>query len=653
MSNHDSDISDLSSYDSEIGNIVNKLAAKSKKDGLLTMDDVNDEIPDGFSPNAIPSILNVLEDMNVNISETLPQGKSDDETAASKAAKDDDSSSGIERDASRAYLKKLSIASKKNANSAVDEITIAKRIEDGKNSVFAAISLIPLTLGRLKSLHDEIVNDTVLLREVVEIDSLYYDKFSDEVAERDKEAGEGSDENVDDENYDDSETTYSEEAGEDYLKDGTISFISMEKMLGGFIVEKFANICTYADRVLKICRLYLDQEKAGKASAGDLLNNEEYQILTGKIYKCLIEVKLHQNVVKLIFDDLSEMTKLISECEKKIINLLTSPSVSEQDVIQTIITENDLSDNFYDNAVALAKKKRKKKVQLALEEKQTKIRAVLKELDQLRWSKLLLDVVTFRKLAARAQKNNYDTMRAKQEMVQANLKLVVATAKRYANRNVPLIDLIQEGNIGLIKAVDKFEYRRSCKFATYATWWIKQRISKALNEQGRSIRIPAHMIDNCSKMNKISRKLSKELGREPTPAEVAKKMNIAVEKVMRMMRIIRDPISLDAPVGDDGDSTVGSFVEDSGAKNPFTAVAEQNLREITSRQLASLTPREERVLRMRFGIGMPSDYTLEEVGEQFGVTRERIRQIEAKALRKLKHVTRSYQFVDYLQDGGD
>ena len=645
----------------DVFNVITRLSNKASNTKAISIDEVNEEIPEDFSPDMINSVMHVLEEMNYKVTTSDKKTDEDDEhdLPEKKDGKQIKEDEPLEKNTSKSYLKKIATNSKKYSD--LNEIEVAKKIENAEISVLENLAMIPAFVSRLNAFYDDIVGNDILLREFIEIDSLYYSKFTAEkkleeellesVVEDEDFVPKESEIDIDDENYQENADSDEEEEsvpfsedGEDIFRDGTVSFIAMEKILSSYILEVLGGLLRYSDEIISVGKL------SGKKNIS-ILENDIYKASSYAVFHGCLDIKLHQNFIKIILSEISDILKSIVALEIEIINIILQDDlVSKEDVIKVCFDSNEIDFNFFDNCVASAVKKKKKRLNEVLLSKKEQILKCVDKYDKTIRNKVIITVSDFKKLVAAAQKANNDAMKAKQEMVQANLKLVVSIARRYSNKNVPLIDLIQEGNIGLIKAVDKFEYRRSCTFATYATWWIRQRITKALNEQSRAVRVPMHMIDNYSKMNKISKKLEKELGREPTPQEIAKKMNITVEKVHRMARIARNPISLDTPIGDDGDSTFGSFIEDPNAKDPFSQVAEQSLREVTSEQLATLTPREERILRMRFGIGMPSDFTLEEVGAQFGVTRERIRQIEAKALRKLRHITRSHMFMDYIND---
>lgn len=618
--------------------IITKAQSQGKN---ITYNEIKEMFPEASDEDQ-SAVISFIQDYGLEVTKTRSKKSFEEEGENPSAA-------ASNKNSTKTYIKEIGSLPLLIRE---DEVAIAKKIEGGKHSVLEAMVRLPVALQIFISVYDSIINDTQLIREVVEIDSLYYNKFGEQegdiysavISETESESDIISTNSIDDEDYlPEDEPMDSKEEGEGFIKSGTISFSIMEKNLKPDVINTFTQVVKHAKEMLRI----LDKDK-------NITENSRYINLANKVFELLKGIKIHQNIVNSILREVNEINKELIKNEMSIINFISREGGMPASAVSEELFRNAYFYHDEDLMEALRvgkdhKRIKNKKIIAVFQRKKKEIMEFISHISLLHRKKIQSSILCFKKQVAILQKNNRDTQRAKKEMVEANLRLVVAIAKRYLNKNVPLLDLIQEGNIGLIKAVDKFEYRRSCKFATYAIWWIRQRIVRAINDQGRSIRIPVHMIENCSKMNKVARDLIVELGREPSPEEIAKKMSIGVDKVMKMMRIVKDPISLETPVREDEENSVGSFIEDPNTKSPYELAAEQFLKEVTSRQLATLTSREERVLRMRFGIGMAFDSTLEEVGAQFNVTRERIRQIEAKALRKLKHPSRSAALEDYKE----
>jgi len=379
------------------------------------------------------------------------------------------------------------------------------------------------------------------------------------------------------------------------------------------------------------------------------ISSPKILLLLNDVFDEVKAIRLNQNIIGEISVEIIEINKSIIEIEKEIIDTFELSGI-KRDVIFTKILVDGIDSTKWLEGLA---KSPVKQIEIAVANNKEKLENITERIAFIKNKHTIIEISEFKLLVSSVQRNSRETQKAKKEMIEANLRLVISIVKRYGSKNVSFLDLVQEGNMGLIKAVDKFEYRRGCKFSTYATWWIKQAINRAAIDQGRLIRIPVHMVDDVSKMNKIIRDLRKKLDREPTVKEIAKKMCVPPEKISKMQRIVTDPVSLEAPIGHDNDNTFGDFIEDKTSISPFQAALEKDLKKLTRKLLSELTLREERVLRMRFGIDMNRDHTLEEVGEQFDVTRERVRQIEAKALRKLRHPVRSSYLKDYIKSDTD
>ena len=504
------------------------------------------------------------------------------------------------------------------------EIAIAKRIEAGKNVMLEALSQSPITANQIKDWNDKLNKDEILVREIIDIDTNYMEDEEENVSKKNDNNKEKEDEttgtNSDDDEFNPTLAAMEEEIKPKILK--TINILSKEYgKLGKYQIEKL-------NSVLNATEFSKSKEKNYLKICDTILENIKSLQLSPSVLEELVQRHYEHN------------RKIIS-LEGNLLRLALSNNISREEFIKFYIG-NEINPNlkkFLDTNPTWSKFFQKNKVEFK------NIRERLIEIS----NKLNFSVTDFKKLVSRVQKGEKESRVAKKEMVEANLRLVISIAKKYTNRGLQFLDLIQEGNIGLMKAVDKFEYRRGYKFSTYATWWIRQAITRSIADQARTIRIPVHMIETINKIVRTQRLILSEFGREATPEELAKKLRMPLEKVRKVLKISKEPVSLEKPVGDEEDSSLGDFIEDTKALDPMDQAIKSNLSEATTKILSTLTPREERVLRMRFGVGMNTDHTLEEVGLQFSVTRERIRQIEAKALRKLKHPSRSKQLKSFLE----
>jgi len=506
------------------------------------------------------------------------------------------------------------------------EIAIAKRIEAGKNVMLEALSQSPITANQIKEWNEKLNKDEILVREIIDIDTNYMEdeestsnsKKSDET--KDEEINEGNNSNSDDDEFNPTLAAMEEEIKPKILK--SINILSKEyTKLSRYQIEKL-------NCILNITEFSKSKEKNYNKICDTILENMKSLQLSPGVLEDLVQKHYEQN-------------KKIISLEGNLLRLAIGNKISREEFIKFYIG-NEINPNlkkFLDTNQTWSKFFQKNK------EEFKNIRERLVEIS----NKINFSVTDFKKLVSRVQKGEKESRIAKKEMVEANLRLVISIAKKYTNRGLQFLDLIQEGNIGLMKAVDKFEYRRGYKFSTYATWWIRQAITRSIADQARTIRIPVHMIETINKIVRTQRLILSEFGREATPEELAKKLRMPLEKVRKVLKISKEPVSLEKPVGDEEDSSLGDFIEDTKALDPMDQAIKSNLSEATTKILSTLTPREERVLRMRFGVGMNTDHTLEEVGLQFSVTRERIRQIEAKALRKLKHPSRSKQLKSFLE----
>ncbi len=506
------------------------------------------------------------------------------------------------------------------------EIAIAKRIEAGKNVMLEALSQSPLTANQIKEWNEKLNKNEILVREIIDIDTNYMEddeaasnsKKSDDTKE--EEINDGNSSNSDDDEFNPTLAAMEEEIKPKILK--SINILSKEySKLSRYQIEKL-------NCILNVTDFSKSKEKNYNKICDTILENMKSLQLSPGVLEDLVQKHYEQN-------------KKIISLEGNLLRLAIGNKISREEFIKFYIG-NEINPNlkkFLDTNPTWSKFFQKNK------EEFKNIRERLVEIS----NKLNFSVTDFKKLVSRVQKGEKESRIAKKEMVEANLRLVISIAKKYTNRGLQFLDLIQEGNIGLMKAVDKFEYRRGYKFSTYATWWIRQAITRSIADQARTIRIPVHMIETINKIVRTQRLILSEFGREATPEELAKKLRMPLEKVRKVLKISKEPVSLEKPVGDEEDSSLGDFIEDTKALDPMDQAIKSNLSEATTKILSTLTPREERVLRMRFGVGMNTDHTLEEVGLQFSVTRERIRQIEAKALRKLKHPSRSKQLKSFLE----
>ena len=613
---------------------VKKMIKSAKAEGFVNYKELNKVITaEKYTSEQIEDVMSLLSEMGISVVENDDQEEShsDEKTELEKPAKT--TSSDRTDDPVRMYLREMGSV---DLLSREGEIAIAKRIEAGKEAMIEGLCESPLTFQAIIIWRDELNEGQVLLRDIIDLEASYIgpDAKNKKIAKNQKdENSSDDDETSDNEDSNDSDNDYNE-------YENNVSLAAMEADLKPEVFLIFDEISVKYKKL----RNLQDKRNSLRAKNSDLNASQikKYDELTSDLKNLMKGLSLNNNRIESLLDHLYDINKRLVSSELSLWKMASKSGVAREDFL-TEYYGNELDAGWVGRIVRLKRKGWKPFVQ----ENRKDIKSLLNEITELS-EETGLEIGEFRKIVLKVQKGEREAAVAKKEMVEANLRLVISIAKKYTNRGLQFLDLIQEGNIGLMKAVDKFEYRRGYKFSTYATWWIRQAITRSIADQARTIRIPVHMIETINKLVRTSRQLLHEIGREPTPEELSEKLKIPLDKVRKVLKIAKEPISLETPIGDEEDSYLGDFIEDKNVLLPVDAAVQSNLRETTTKVLAMLTPREERVLRMRFGIGMNTDHTLEEVGQQFSVTRERIRQIEAKALRKLKHPTRSKKLRSFL-----
>ncbi|MDE1901900.1 MAG: RNA polymerase sigma factor RpoD [Alphaproteobacteria bacterium] len=644
---------------------VKKMIKKGKERGYVTIDEINAALPqDKINSDMIEDTMAMLSEMGISVAEgdddeapkEKKEGEDGEEEEEEKGNVSDEA--GRTDDPVRLYLREMGTV---ELLSREGEIAIAKRIEAGREMMIGGICESPLTIQAILGWHDALNEGKMLLRDIIDLEATYGGAPTNEA----DMLGEGENAEGGEEEEEKPEEETEGEGGFGDDEQENLSLSMLEEKLKPQVMETFGQIASTYGRLYKLQAARIAAVQKGEDVTPQA--EKKFEKTKDELVELVRTVHLNNNRLEQLVQQLYTLNRRLVGIEGRIMRGALDSGVGREDFL-TRYTGHELDRDWLQEVFNPAKAATAKKPAAKKDDKTPapktaapNVKAWTKfvekheaETDRLRaeiasiCDEAGLPLGDFKRIVMTVQKGERESNRAKKEMVEANLRLVISIAKKYTNRGLQFLDLIQEGNIGLMKAVEKFEYRRGYKFSTYATWWIRQAITRSIADQARTIRIPVHMIETINKLVRTSRQMLHEIGREPTPEELAEKLHMPLEKIRKVMKIAKEPISLETPIGDEEDSHLGDFIEDKNAVQPLDSAIQGNLRETTTRVLATLTPREERVLRMRFGIGMNTDHTLEEVGQQFSVTRERIRQIEAKALRKLKHPSRSRKLRSFL-----